>query len=180
MDKLFLTAFEFTKANEGGFSDHPSDPGGKTLFGVSVIYFPIQYYKIYSAWKSGDKKLLSELLHNFYYKEFWNPKYELLSDKTLAIRLFDLSVNLGKKTAVRLLQTAINQCCNKNVTVDGIFGVQTLGVCNFLYKQLSTEEEPLYEEFIEVVERYYRTRKNFNVFGKGWLARLNREIKYEA
>lgn len=167
------------KANEGGFSNHPSDPGGKTLFGVSVFYFPVQYYKIYSAWKSGNKVLLAELLHYFYHNEFWNPKYSLLSDKRLAIRLFDLSVNLGKKTAVRLLQTAINQTSILNLETDGVFGNKTLNACNFLYKQISTEEEPLYEEFINQVERYYRSRKNFNVFGKGWLNRLNREIKYE-
>lgn len=164
------------KANEGGFSNHPSDPGGKTLFGVSVFYFPVQYYKIYSAWKSGNKVLLAELLHYFYHNEFWNPKYAELNDKRLAIRLFDLSVNLGKKMAVKLLQTAINECCNRNVTIDGIFGNQTLTACNFLYKQLSAEEEPLYEEFIDQAERYYRSKKNFNVFGKGWLARLNRPI----
>lgn len=175
MSNSFLTAFKFTKENEGGYSNHKSDPGGKTLFGISIIYHPIWYAKVYSAWKSGNKDLLDKLLKDFYFQNYWQSEFDKLKDKILAIRLFDLSVNLGKKTAVRLLQQAIQDISNLTIEIDGIFGIKTLGACNSLFKSLN-DEQPLYESFVGKAESYYKNRKNFNVFGKGWLNRLNKKI----
>lgn len=155
---LFDLAYKFTKENEGGFSDNPHDKGGKTIYGISSVYFPNDYERIITSPKSDHTKLCKE----FYLREFWNPLYEQLIDKKLAIRLFDLGVNVGKLKSVILLQRGI---C---VKADGIFGGVTLRTTN--------EDEWAYEKLIAEAEKHYKTRQDFNVFGKGWLNRLYKPI----
>jgi lysozyme family protein len=114
--------------------------------------------------KRGDKKTANQLTENFYKKKYWNELYYRINDEKLAIRLFDVSVNIGKKRAIRILQNIIEVSC------DGIFGRVTLHSVNF-------SDENLYRIFIRSLEYFYRSRKKFYKFGKGWLNRLHREIK---
>jgi lysozyme family protein len=167
----FEIALDFTLKNEGGYSNHPKDKGGRTIYGISVVFHPAAYYQIKRA-KTKEEEF--KFVKDFYYKEYWNPLYDELKDAVLAVRIFDLSVNIGRERTVYLLQTALNKI-NENlsgqVVTDGIFGKNTLDAIN-------KQDEVFYDFFTQViVKQFYESRKTFKVFGKGWLRRLNRKIE---
>lgn len=159
MLELYTKAFNFMLKNEGGFSNHSKDKGGETLYGVSSRFFPETYKLLRNA---TDDLEVQQILFKFYYNEFWNPLYAQIRSERLAIRLFDLGVNLGVKSAVKVLQRPLN------VKVDGIFGKKTLAAVN-LYD--------IYGDFIAEADKYYRSLPDFPTFGKGWINRLYKEIK---
>lgn len=158
MLERYNKAFQFMVKNEGGFSNHQKDKGGKTLYGVSSYYFPEVYKKLESA--KSDLEI-HEILFAFYYNNFWNPLYDQIRSERLAVRLFDLGVNLGIKTAVKCLQRACG------VKIDGIFGRDTLR---------STNLYDIYGNFIAEADKYYRSLADFPTFGRGWINRLYRDI----
>jgi len=159
----FDKAYLFLRENEGWFSDDPDDIGGMTIFGIAVHYHPVTFWKVYRAIKKGDVLTARTLTKDFYRKKYWNKFYDEIIDAKLAIRLFDVGVNIGKRRAVKLLQKIVA------VQQDGIFGPLTLaGVNNY--------KDNLYIRYILALEIYYRSRRKFKKFGKGWLTRLRRKI----
>lgn len=164
----FINAFNELIINEGGYSDDPVDKGGKTIYGITIRDYPQVFCTIYQLYKEGNKALALKAAENFYRKEFWNPLYEEIPDSSLAFKLFDLSVNRGKKTAIKLLQDTIFFDLGKTITRDGIFGQGTLKAI----KELSPEI--LYTAYIKRNEESYKKLSTAWRFLKGWLNRLNR------
>lgn len=164
----FEKAFKFTEENEGGFINDPRDKGGATIFGISSKWFPDVYNEVINE-KDPEKR--HTIVENFYFEEFWNKKYDLFFSEPLAIRLFDLSVNLGKSKAVKLLQSTFNDLSQVKIPEDGKFGDGTLRAVNL--PPIGHNE--FYQSYKKKAEQYYRSLADFNVFGKGWLNRLNRE-----
>jgi lysozyme family protein len=163
LKELFNRAYDFMRINEGGFSNYSDDVGGMTIWGISVFYHPIWFAKVYSAFKRGYVYKAESLAKEFYYKKYWNELYEKINDEKLAIRLFDVSVNIGKKRAIKKLQYIVN------AGDDGIFGSRTLAKVN----DFGTF---LYDKYVEALEKFYRSRRKFKKFGVGWLNRLNKSI----
>ena len=158
-------AFKFMLDNEGGLADDPDDLGGKTAYGVSIVWYPKTYWKLIRAKTHEERELI---LHDFYLTEFWNPLYDDIHSESLAIRLFDLGVNLGVKPSVRLLQQAIN-AFGYLLKVDGKFGSQTLWTANHIM-------DGIYKAYIDEAKKYYETRRTFWKHGKSWLNRLKKII----
>ena len=168
MSRQYLRAFAFTKENEGGFVDNPKDKGGATIYGVSSKWFP----EVYQTLIDSKPEEVDEVLKAFYYTEFWNDKYDEIFFEPLAIRLFDLSVNISKKRAVKLLQKTFNDLSTVHIDEDGNFGSGTLRAVN-----LPPIVHPnFYLSYLRQAEAYYKSLPDFNVFGKGWLNRLNKGI----
>lgn len=168
MSRQYLKAFEFTKQNEGGFVNDARDKGGATIFGVSSKWFPEVYRELLDCQNSE----VDDILKAFYYVEFWNDLYDEIFFEPLAIRLFDLSVNVSKKRAIKLLQKTFNDLSQSKISEDGSFGTGTLRAVN-----LPPIVHPnFYLSYLKQAEAYYRSLKDFDVFGKGWINRLNKTI----
>lgn len=167
----FINAFQELIINEGGYSNDPVDAGGKTIYGITSRDYPHQFTVIYQLFKEGNKALALKAAENFYRKEFWNPLYEEIPDSSLAFKLFDLSVNRGKKTAVKLLQDTLFFDFGKTIARDGNFGAITLSAINTIVNY-----DILYQKYIERNEASYRKLTTFWRFGKGWLNRLRKKI----
>lgn len=166
--KLFAIAFKFMLGNEGGHSKHKRDKGGVTYFGVSRRWHPIVYMKLRLAKTYPEQ---TKILYDFYYKKFWNKRYENIKDYRIAVRLFDIGVNIHPKKAVKCFQKACNEFVGDPIKVDGKFGNFTLQRAN------SLPQKSLHREFQRKCEEYYRSLEDFDVFGKGWLNRLNKIIR---
>ena len=114
----FEAALPFILRWEGGFVDHPADPGGRTNRGVTQ--------RVYNAWRARqglpgrDVKHIGEAeVHAIYESGYWVPPRCDLLAQPLDLVQFDTAVNMGPGRAVRFLQQAVG--CG----VDGDFGPAT-------------------------------------------------------
>lgn len=156
---MFNDALIFTLQNEGfnAYTNDPNDKGGATKWGISKRSHP----------DLDIENLTFVEAQLIYRKEYWNAKYNSL-DRKLAIRLFDVGVNIGVSKAVRILQETLNKYFEADLKTDGKFGLNTLRACN------SVTQRSLYSTYVFEVSLYYKSL-NSN-FLKGWLNRLYREI----
>lgn len=177
--KAFEDAIKTTLKHEGGFVDDPVDPGGATNFGVSLRFVrgELEGTKIGDIEfdLTGDGKVGADDIKNMtremaiavYFQAFWDQRYEELSGP-LAAKYFDLSVNMGKGQATKLVQRACI-AAGKPVDVDGGLGPQTMTALKeanqtCVLAALRSEAAGFYRVLI--------ARKPVNKrFEKGWLKR---------
>lgn len=181
MDR-FPIFFEQLFKNEGGFSNDPHDSGGKTIYGITQNNFPKQYSVLADLYFNNKKELAKDYAMKFYEKYFWNPLYEKIIDSSLAFKIFDLGVNMGEEKAVKLLEQSLKNYYHIDIVCDGIFDEKLLievNTVHFIYpKTIPNQyykyegESTFYALFCFEVEKFYKGRKTFWKFGKGWINRL--------
>jgi lysozyme family protein len=163
----FQQAYAITEQLEGGFSDHPNDRGGLTMWGITESV--ARAYGYTGAMKDMPQPLAKEILKF----EYWDRiKLDKIDDDLLAQFIFDASVNHGQGTAVKLVQKAYNVLSAGSLKVDGIMGSKTLSALN-------QHPEPFMLKlwFLLVRGDYYRNIVNRDssqrTFIKGWTNRLD-------
>lgn len=146
----FEDAIEILLKHEGGYVNHPKDPGGETNFGIAKRSYP----------DLNLKTLTKEEAIEIYRRDFWEKcKIELLPP-ALRLIVFDCAVNQGPGVAIGLLQAAVGS------KVDGDLGPQTLT------KLQGLNTFKVLEKYAALrLERYQRNPK-FAYFGDGWTKRL--------
>ena len=171
MNHTLEDALAFTLGNEGRYVNHPADPGGATNFGI------IQ--RNLNAWNGahpdlgfpGDvKDLTQSQAETIYRADYW--RWDAISDAALAIKLFDIGVNGGLGTSIKLLQKAVNKLVTEPIAVDGQLGPGTLGAAN------AQPPAALLQALCQVQADYYQAivqrDPSQSVFLKGWLNRAAR------
>ena len=113
----FEEAITIVLQHENGYIHDPDDPGGETNFGLSHRTYP--YLDI--------KGLTRDQAIEIYKRDWWDPfpMYDLLPHPEVAIKLFDLAVNMGTLQAVKLLQRAMRATCGAILEEDGRVGPKT-------------------------------------------------------
>ena len=118
-DRHFEAAAALVIRHEGGYVNDPKDAGGETKFGISKRSYP----------HLDIKRLTYQDAMNIYKRDYWDAgKFALLDNRELACRVFDLAVNCGTGTAVKLLQRAcnlLNGASLFSLDVDGVLGPKT-------------------------------------------------------
>src|SRR5436190_14224621 len=104
----FEGAYGLIAANEGGYSNNPSDAGGETYRGIARNYHPAwPGWKIIDAYKNTFKdgimpkgkvfssnSALEEYVKLLYKTEFWDKMYgDQVLDQQVANLLFDTKIN---------------------------------------------------------------------------------------
>ncbi|CAH2409646.1 glycoside hydrolase family 108 protein [Mesorhizobium escarrei] len=114
----FKASLPFVLRWEGGYVNHPSDPGGATNKGVTQ--------KVYDSWRQRRglrprdvRQLEEDELQAIYEEGYWLPPRCDLLPSALDLVQFDTAVNMGHKRAVHFLQECLG--CG----VDGDFGPAT-------------------------------------------------------
>jgi lysozyme family protein len=160
----FTASLPFVLRWEGGYVNHPADPGGATNKGV------IQ--RVYDDWRKRQglpvrdvRQLEDAELHAIYEADYWLPPRCDLLQRQLDLVQFDTGVNMGVGRAVRMLQGALG--CD----VDGDFGPATrraAETCSLGATIIA---------YCDARETYYRRlaeqKPKLQVFLNGWLNRLN-------
>lgn len=164
--RKFEKAFAYVIQNEGGYVFDKNDPGGETKFGITKRSYP----------SLNIRDLTLEDAKKIYYRDFWQKgKFEEISDDLIATQLFDLSVNLGIRAAVIILQRAL-RAVGINVQEDGLMGSQTLSAVS------NSDPRCLLAAIKSEAARYYRqiAAKNPSQqkFLKGWLNRAYKAILF--
>lgn len=160
----FDKAIDFVFRNEGYYSNHPFDRGGKTKYGISQKSYP----------NINIEKLTKDEAKQIYYNDFWK-KYNvhMIKNERLAIRLFDTMVLTGSRRATLILEECIVKL-GYNIPVDGIFDPELLNIIN---KMSSQEIEKLLIEFqkemIDFFKDIVKANPSQKVFLSGWINRAN-------
>jgi peptidoglycan LD-endopeptidase CwlK len=148
---------------EGGYADHPRDPGGPTNRGITIATL--------SRWLG--RQATREDVRSLSRSEAWaimkTYYYDVIRGDELpppvTAMAYNAAVLSGPKRSVQFLQEALNRQV-ANVTVDGVLSAGTLAaVAKAAPRQLAAA-------YADVQEAYLRSLHHFPIFGKGWMARL--------
>lgn len=150
----FEQAFEKLLGHEGGFVDHPSDPGGATKWGITAAVArahgyqgPMQDLPVAAA--RGIAKIA-----------YWDTVRADLLPAAVRYAVFDAAYHSGPGQAVRWLQRALG------VTDDGVIGPKTLQAV------AAADARALLMRLLSVRLRFLTGLKTWPAFGKGWARRI--------
>jgi lysozyme family protein len=138
---------------EGIIYNNPDDHGGTTNdFGITLKLLQ----SITSTATIDELKSMTREQAVFIYKKyFWLPnRYAEIKNQDIAIKVFDISVNMGAKNANICLQRAVRAASDNSVVLieDGVIGIKTLTAVNnygdiYLYGALKSEIAGMYRSF---------------------------------
>lgn len=155
----FSTALDIILRHEGGYVNHPSDPGGRTNMGVTQ--------RTWEAWtgKPANERIMRGLTRAdvtpLYRKNYWDAVQGDDLPGPLALCVFDFAVNAGPSRAAKLLQRVLG------VAVDGKIGPNTIRA------SIGENVNGLVREYQNARRSFYRSLPTFKTFGKGWLRRVD-------
>ena len=165
MEQNFDKCMEMLLVHEGGYVNHPSDPGGMTNLGVTKKTY--DHHHGTDIDEEGMRNLTVQDVMPISRTNYWERCrcQDLPSGVDWAV--FDWAVNSGPGRSVKALQRAVG------AFEDGIIGAQTL--------MAVTASQP--HEIINRIavhrDSYYRELKHFDTFGRGWIRR-NDETREQA
>ena len=113
--KTFEEIIEQVLEHEGGYVNDPNDLGGETKYGITKRFYP----------ELNIKELTKEKAKQIYKDDYWDKNRIETLPQNLWHIFFDMCVNMGRRTAVKILQRAANSK-GRGIDVDGGMGPATL------------------------------------------------------
>lgn len=149
----FLKCVDVVLKAEGGYVNHPADPGGETKYGICKRNYP----------HLDIKNLTIEDAYEIYFHDYWKPMaLSGIWDLTAVLEIFDMGVNAGPRIAIKMAQRLVKSY------PDGIMGPVTRYKIN--------EYQGFTKDYKERRRRFYRVLANkkpeLQVFLRGWLNRV--------
>jgi lysozyme family protein len=158
----FDIAFDRLIGHEGGYVNHPDDPGGETNWGITLRTARAAGYT------GSMRDLTRAQAKEIYRTAYWGRAKADQYDGAIAFQLFDAGVNHSPGQAIRFLQRAVG------VADDGVVGPMTLAAVHAM-------------SVTDVLSRFNAERLDFYTklstwpsFGKGWARRVAGNLKYAA
>ncbi len=205
MIDFFGEAFLFTVGNEGDYVNNPDDRGGETYMGIARNFHPSwPGWKIIDDAKEHAGHLLSKppqkppastienlLKHTtikdsvsfFYKKNFWEPlQLSKLYSRAIAIKIFDMAVNLGAPRASSIVQNCLNImnfADGYELKVDNVIGALTIKLIN---EKTKKGDENYLLNLLTIQQGYIYMKLSQNnpaqkEFIHGWINRLHMTVK---
>lgn len=163
MNDNFEESLAHVLKHEGGYVDHPKDPGGATNLGCTK--------KVWEEWvghevtKDDIKALTIADVSPLYKARYWDKCRGDDLPRGVDFAVFDLAINSGVGRASKLLQRAVG------VAADGAIGPATLAaVADANPRELATKICELRLAFLQVLPTW-------ETFGKGWGRRVKETEK---
>lgn len=156
----FDTSVEHIFVSEGGYVDHPRDPGGATNMGIT--------FNVLQDWrgtpiKKDDVRSLTKVEAKAIYKEkYWDVVRASEMPLGVGLVVFDAAVNSGPRRSVKWLQAALG------VKIDGVLGPVTMEAVN------KADPTRLVNKLCDVRLAFLKSLSTWPVFGKGWGNRVFR------
>lgn len=158
MNPNFLEVIDRVLAHEGGYVNHPNDPGGETNWGISKKAYP----------KVNIKTLTRDGAIKLYHDGYWKAIRGDDLPKEVAFQVLDAAINHGVQRAIMWLQKSVG------AADDGNFGPVTLA------KVKCTDPRDLVLLFNAERLEFYTLLSTWPTFGKGWARRVVGNLKYAA
>jgi len=165
MRSNFSSSLALLLKHEGGYVNHPDDPGGRTNQGITQ--------RVYEKFLGRDvteeemKDMPPDKVFAIYKTQYWNRVRGDDLPTGVDLCVFDWAVNAGTSRAGKALQQIAG------VPDDGIIGSQTVAATS------KCDPAQVVEEISQKREDFYRGLRTFDTFGRGWLRR-NDETRDEA
>ena len=153
----FQTCVDIVLAHEGGYADHPSDPGGAANWGITRA--TLEAWRGAPVTKADVRNLSEEEAREIYFANYWNALSCDALPPGVDCVVFDFGVNAGPARAARLLQRVVA------VKADGVVGPETVQAA------ASTDPAHVIRALSALRLDYYRSLATWKVFGRGWRAR---------
>lgn len=158
MKENFDKAFALTLAHEGGYVDHPDDPGGATNLGITIG--TLSKWLGRPATKKEVRALTPETVKPIYKAKYWDKIKGDQLPAGLDYAVYDFAVNSGPIRAAMALQRAVG------VADDGNIGPVTLAAV------AKHDTRYLIERFCTDRLSFLTRLTNWPVFGRGWRRRV--------
>lgn len=159
----FEAALSEILRHEGGFVNHPRDPGGMTNLGVTKRTW--EDWTKQNADEAEMRSLTREKVAPLYRKNYWDAVKGDELPGALALCVFDFAVNAGPGRAARYLQKVVG------AQQDGRIGPATLAAVEAYVANNGVAQAV--RAYQQARRGYYRQLGTFPTFGKGWLRRVD-------
>lgn len=150
----FDEAFHHLLGHEGGYVNHPDDPGGETNWGVTKVV----------ARQHGYEGLMKDMpvgvAKAVYRKSYWDAVQADNLPPAIRYAVFDAAVNSGVGTSVRWLQQSVG------ATPDGVLGPKTLAAIN------EVNPDGLLRRMLAKRLTAMTSMSGWPSFSKGWARRV--------
>lgn len=153
--------------DEGGFTWEKTDPGGPTKYGITQDRL--------SLWRKREvtvdevRALTVEEAYEIYQAMYWNALSCDNLPAGLDYAVFDFGVNSGPSRSAKALQKLVG------ADPDGSIGEKTLKAVAEYVSENGLEKT--IKRFNTNRSNYLKTLHHFNVYGNGWLDRVDRLTK---
>lgn len=145
-------------ASEGGYVNHPSDPGGPTNFGITLRDYR-RYVKA-DATAADVRAMRVEEAKAIYREKYWNAMCGDALPAGVDYCVFDYAVNSGTGRAPKVLQRVLG------VSAGGRVDRPTLAAARV------RDARALIQAICDERMRFLQSLKTWPVFGRGWSKRV--------
>lgn len=152
--------------HEGGYTNHPSDPGGPTNFGVTIGDY--RKYVNPEATAADVRRMKVDEAKRIFREKYWNVQRcdELPAGVDYAV--FDYGVNSGVGRSGRVLRRALKLPDNSSAVTNAV--IQAASAADAKRLIVAICDERLH---------FLQSLKTWPIFGAGWGRRV-REVKSKA
>ena len=158
----FNKCLEIILHHEGGYVNHPKDPGGMTNMGVTKRVY--EEWVGYSVSENTMQNLKEEDVAPIYEKNYWDRIKGDQLPNGLDLCVFDFGIMVGPGRAAKYLQTLIG------TKADGGIGPNTLAKLKAYTDKFNVKHA--IEHYQNNRQKYYEGLSTFKTFGKGWTRRV--------
>lgn len=153
-------SFVLMLESEGGFVNHPNDPGGMTNLGVTQSVW--NKFIGRQSTEQEMRALTPEIVEPLYKSQYWDKCRCDDLPSGVDYLVFDFAVNAGPGRSAMILQTSVG------TNPDGGIGPLTLDAVN------KCHPSELINDYSREKENFYRSLTTFGTFGKGWMSRITK------
>ena len=146
----FDAAFKALIDHEGGYVNHPKDPGGETKFGITKRSYP----------HLNIRDLTLDDARAIYRRDFWDRLQCDALPLAARFQVFDAAVNSGPGNAARWLQAAAG------VAQDGLIGPATRQAVDAMHPAA------LVARFNAARLLFMTSLSTWPTFSRGWARRI--------
>ena len=158
MKKNFKRSLKDVLIHEGGWADHPKDPGEATMQGITLATY--RRYSGEPRTRDQLRKISDRELEDIYYSGYWAKCHCDRLPSGVDYVVFDAAVNSGPGRSARWLQATVG------ATQDGHVGPKTLS------KVSQSDSIQVADVFCDRRLAFLRNLSTWPDFGKGWQRRV--------
>ena len=158
MKKNYKRSLDHVLEHEGGWADHPEDPGGATMKGVTLATFRRHFGE--NKTKTALRRISDDELGQIYRVGYWNMCKGDKLPSGVDYAVFDGAVNSGPGRSAKWLQAAVG------ANQDGGIGAKTLT------KVGEFDAVDVIEQICNRRLQFMRSLDTWETFGRGWERRV--------